>query len=858
MVPIRRHHLASRSPIETGKKLTVMRCPPGYGKSVLMGQWRDQAAKAGLQPVWCKCRRKTNSVPALVSLLSEALTSNRDAGTTPQTAEELLANIQGIDSRTVIFLDNLEHLTDPATIAALYDFIDESGDLVQFVASDSGHGRIPLSAYRARDELVELTSSDLRYTCDELAQLFDGNLDDRECQHLLRRTEGWPIAIRYAALNRDFLESCLGNEPIVLPREVNEFIDEQIVCLFPEPVLHILVSTCTLRTFTADQAGMIANVSNAKCILDEGRLAPLLAYDPYHPAPYSISLLFRSYLWQKLQHLGDTETRNIYRRTSHWFEGSGDILEAIHYASRTGDLERMSALFKEAGGVEIGVREGISRLEKIVELFPMDVRERDPVLLLSWALVYTKKGNLLLGHRFLDQANSLSAEKDREASEEHSYFIVRMLMAVYDDEKLELEEIEKFSEQTASLTAKNFWYQGFYNNLLCMMYYSIGAMEKARKAAELALEFYKISDASYSQIFAHLNLVFICHISGDLSRARREIETANAICSDNLSPGSELAILVNVAYADICLETGDMVSARSLLDETLPKLDQQEPWVEVLIRAYLTASHLAFDNEGLQDALNILAHGQDIARARHLPRLANILEFQALDMLVHGGELDLAAQSVKRLTLSQRFKTFRLKDFQEDYRAALAYASFLVMTGDEDAAIRLLDDVIAVQEEREHRNFWVRARILRTKALLQSDKTEEADTNFIALINYPGIYEFVNTFQGESKWIKKYINDFLNRIGARQLREDQISFLGRVLSSKRSAGHGDGEISNIFSPREFQTLELLGSGHSNKVIARELGVSEVTTKYHLRNIFSKLGVKNRHMAIEVARLKNLI
>lgn len=860
-VPIRRRHLASSSPVQTGKKLTILRCPPGYGKSVLMRQWHDNAGEAGFEAIYCKLRNKLNSAHALITHLLKSLGDHADGRkpeNAPQAFERLLAQVQGREGRTIIFLDNLECLSDREAAAVLDEFIDESGAMVQFVASDSGRCRIHLSPYRAKGELEELTCADLRYTSDELAQIFDNRLNDRECQHLLRRTEGWPIAIRYAAENKEFLENCLGEDALVLSREMSEFIDEQIIDLFPNSVLNILVSTCMFTTFSAEQASMIANVPNAKRLLDESCLSPLLTCDPYRPNPYSMSLIFRSCLWLMLQHRGDAEILEVYARASHWFESAGDMLEAILAASKGGDTGRMISLFKKAGGVEIGVREGVNRLEKIVELFPIHVREREPVLLLSWALIYMKKGNLLLGYRFLEQANSLAGQNGREASEEHSYFIVRMLMAVYDDEKLELEEIEKFAEKTANLTTRHFWDQGFYNNLLCMMYYSVGEMEKARNTAEIALEFYRISDASYSQIFAHLNLAFLCHISGNLSRSRCEIETANAICGDNLSPGSELALLVKIAHAEICLEAGDMAGAQTLLDEALPKLDQQEPWVEVLARAYLAASHLAFNRQGLQGALNILARGQEIARARHLPRLANVLEFQALDLLVYAEELDLAALSINRLNLRQRFRTFALNDFREDYRAVLSYVSFLVVSGAEDAAIKLLDPVIAVQERREHRSFWIRAKILKTKALVQSDRIDEADTNFISLINYKGVYAFVNTFLSESKWIKKYINEFLNRTGAKQLREDQLSFLGRVLSSKRNAGYGDEEITNIFSPRELQTLQLLGSGHSNKVIAREMGVTEVTTKYHLRNIFSKLGVKNRHMAIEVARLKNFI
>lgn len=43
------------------------------------------------------------------------------------------------------------------------------------------------------------------------------------------------------------------------------------------------------------------------------------------------------------------------------------------------------------------------------------------------------------------------------------------------------------------------------------------------------------------------------------------------------------------------------------------------------------------------------------------------------------------------------------------------------------------------------------------------------------------------------------------------------------------------------------------AGCTNKTTARELGVSEPTIKFHLRNLCRKLGVGNRRAAIGEAR-----
>ena len=55
------------------------------------------------------------------------------------------------------------------------------------------------------------------------------------------------------------------------------------------------------------------------------------------------------------------------------------------------------------------------------------------------------------------------------------------------------------------------------------------------------------------------------------------------------------------------------------------------------------------------------------------------------------------------------------------------------------------------------------------------------------------------------------------------------------------------------SKREKEVLELLAEGYSNQEIADKLFVSLNTTKTHISNIYSKLGVSRRTQAVQKAR-----
>jgi len=66
------------------------------------------------------------------------------------------------------------------------------------------------------------------------------------------------------------------------------------------------------------------------------------------------------------------------------------------------------------------------------------------------------------------------------------------------------------------------------------------------------------------------------------------------------------------------------------------------------------------------------------------------------------------------------------------------------------------------------------------------------------------------------------------------------------------------ELSEPLTARESEVLGLLGHGLSNKMIARELHISEHTVKFHISSLYSKLGVGNRAEAVSHGARHGLI
>jgi DNA-binding NarL/FixJ family response regulator len=78
---------------------------------------------------------------------------------------------------------------------------------------------------------------------------------------------------------------------------------------------------------------------------------------------------------------------------------------------------------------------------------------------------------------------------------------------------------------------------------------------------------------------------------------------------------------------------------------------------------------------------------------------------------------------------------------------------------------------------------------------------------------------------------------------------------GRVVAPAAPLGTA---LAENLTTREREVLQLLAQGLPNKTIARELGISEHTVKFHVNAILAKLGAQSRTEAVVLASRAGLI
>lgn len=87
--------------------------------------------------------------------------------------------------------------------------------------------------------------------------------------------------------------------------------------------------------------------------------------------------------------------------------------------------------------------------------------------------------------------------------------------------------------------------------------------------------------------------------------------------------------------------------------------------------------------------------------------------------------------------------------------------------------------------------------------------------------------------------------------GKNVVAQDLTDALARMVQGETSLEDDEGPFSSL-TPREHEILCLLADGQSNKLIARNLGISDGTVKLHVKAILRKLGIHSRVEAAVIA------
>jgi NarL family two-component system response regulator LiaR len=139
-------------------------------------------------------------------------------------------------------------------------------------------------------------------------------------------------------------------------------------------------------------------------------------------------------------------------------------------------------------------------------------------------------------------------------------------------------------------------------------------------------------------------------------------------------------------------------------------------------------------------------------------------------------------------------------------------------------------------------------------ALIREVRDRDPELKVIVLSLYDNPHEVEAAFSaGAAAYVLKSVHPDDLATAVRQAFEPSIYLPGWKPTSQAS-----GDRSKVLTERELEIVRLVGEGHSNRELARMLWVTEQTVKFHLTNVYRKLGVSNRTEASRWAQAHGLL
>ena len=401
---VARERLFERMRDGRGRRLSLVACPAGFGKSTLLAAWRETESRD--RPVaWLTLDEGDNDAVVLWAHVVEALCRAcpglaRDAlsalvASAPVLEVVLprLVNELAEQDEVVLVLDDFHRLSSASSRDGVAWFVDHLPSSVQLVLSTRTDPALPLGALRAHGQLLELRADELRFTGDEAHEFLNGRLGldlaAADVDLLVSRTEGWPAGIYLAALS---LTGKADKHALVTAFDgtsahVVDFLSSEVLAGYEPDLQSFMLRTSVLeRLCTPLCDAVLGRDGSAGALESLARSNLFLIQLDEQRRWFRFHHLFAQILRVELERREPALVPELHRRAYEWHGESGTTDEAIHHAVSAHAYREAGQLIAETWVHYANVGRTTSVLDWLLR-FPAEVLDADPRMLLVQAWV---------------------------------------------------------------------------------------------------------------------------------------------------------------------------------------------------------------------------------------------------------------------------------------------------------------------------------------------------------------------------------------------------------------------------------------------------------------------------------------
>ena len=885
--------------------LTLVIAPAGFGKTTLAA---SSVADFGMSVAWLSLDQSDNLAGHFLTYLIAALQSaDNQIGSdaiqlmagiqhaSPQAVlTSLINDLESVAKEMVLVLDDYQYISNSTIheqVAFLLEHCPRAFHLLIATRSDPP---LPLARLRARGQMVELRSADLRFTPTEAAQFLNEvmglRLDTKSVSMLEQRTEGWIAGLQMAALSmRDrnditgFIEKFSGTN-----RYIMDYLLEEVLASQPPEVQCFLLHTSILERLKAPLCEVVLDVQEFEGWTIDKMPASFQPSNPLTCQPileyleranlfltpldderqwYRYHHLFADLLRTRLDQIYPGLAPQLHGRAAAWHEQNGSILDAIYHASMVPDDGMVERLIKQ------NYLEMMNRGEMSWVRFWMGNLSKELVYRRPWLCLYEAMNRSWFGQ--LEEANLLLNQAEKHIRAEgpwtdaqsmlgyHAYVKSRVTAMQGDTRRA----IELCLAAREKIPADSLDFQIDFSITLGYQYFLCGDFINANKILNETIRSGYIAGAINNPVASYCLLARSQVYQGRLHEADGLLQKAVQLCRE---PGGQylgVAGLVDVETAALLCEWNDLDAALVRLKRGLDYLPRWGKTDDFCLD-YITQSRIQ------------LAQGNRIEAVGAIEKAAQLIQtcgvFSEARNAVEAAQVQLWLAQGNRSSLDRWVGTLEKRPglrnaFRyEDELTHITQARVFIAQNKLDEANRLLSCLEESAQSDGRQGRLIEIMILKALALQKMGNHAQADLALTKSLYLAEPSGYVRVFLDEGQPMKMLLAPWLEHASTSSPRDYAIHLLAQfdaelhvAIALQEKASPVDDPSARLrqsgqtlvepLSPRELEVLHLMALGQTNREIAGQLIVAPGTVKAHTASIYRKLDVVNRTEAVARAR-----
>jgi len=389
-------------------------------------------------------------------------------------------------------------------------------------------------------------------------------------------------------------------------------------------------------------------------------------------------------------------------------------------------------------------------------------------------------------------------------------------------------------------------------SLLGLAYWATGDLEAAHRSIADGIDrMQKASNIPFA-IGTTIPLAYIREAQGRLREAKSAYEQALQLAAEHGEALLQVRVILHLGLSGVYLEQGDQQATAQHM-QISKELSEHAASPDWTYRWCLAQARLKEAQGDLNGALGLLHEAERIYFRSPVPDVYPVAALKTR-VWIRQGRLTEALDWVRERGLSVDDDLSYLHEFEHLTLARVLIAEHRSdrVDGSIHAAVGLLERLLKAAEDGRRMGSVIEILVLQALAHEAQDNIPAALLSLERALALAEPEGYVRIFVHEGQPMARLLYEALSRGIA-------PDYVGRLLAafpdiepvqigpSKTQVPKS--ELVEPLSEREIEVLQLIAEGLTNQEVATRLYLSLHTVKVHARNIYGKLGVKNRTQAV---------